>query len=274
MCDTFPCGILERPKDITRSVPVASLRVPDQLLPILSLLEGLRVSKDPQRRFGPRETNVHTPDVRHETDAARRTRSHAREYDDVALSSLEGVGSVEIDFLGDALAVLFGEPLSEQVELGLVWGDDADLARSIGVLGAQGLVELHSNLQLLYVHERPPALTLFLESLDVEEAIRPKQRVAVPRLIAKSRHICSVHQTLLVEHLAWEGADFRMHAVLGIKEVHRIRMILLHPDEEALIVAVLGRRLRQDGGGQLFRITDEHALGTSVPVSKSVLKCQ
>ncbi len=90
--------------------------------------ERAGITQDPERRLGTGQTDVHTADVRHETDTTCRTGSDAREDDNLALATLEGIRGVELDLIRNALAILLCEPLAEAEQLSLVRGDDADLA--------------------------------------------------------------------------------------------------------------------------------------------------
>jgi hypothetical protein len=78
-----------------------------------------------------------------------------------------------------------------------------------------------------------------LDTLNIEETIGAKQRTLMPWLLPKYMHVWTIGKLPFVELVAWEHADFGMHTILRIQQMDRLRVVLLHSDEQTLIVTEL-----------------------------------
>ncbi len=123
---------------------------------------------------------------------------------------------------------------------------------------------MHGNFELFVVDQRPAFGTALLGTLDIEEPVWPEKGALMPGLRAQRPHVGAVLKQALVEFFAGELADLRVHTILHVEQVHVLSVVLLHPDEQTLVVAVSRGGLRQDRRGQLLGISHENALGAAV----------
>jgi hypothetical protein len=146
-------GSSQQAEDITISVQVSRSSILKQGPPEFSLWQSLRIAQDPERTFGSGKTDIHTTDVIQKTDALGRG-SYAGEDDNIALSSLESVSSVELDVFQYVLAMPADELRFEFFELAFIRRDDTNLASKVHLadIGNKTIVQLHGHIYLSHIH--------------------------------------------------------------------------------------------------------------------------
>ena len=99
---------------------------------------------------------------------------------------------------------------------------------------------------------------------DIEETIRSKKQALMPRLLAQTCHVATIEKFAIVKRVAWKHTNLWMHAVLCVEEMYVVRVVLLHTDEQTLLVGKPSSFLRENSGRQLLGISDKNTLGAAV----------